>query len=44
MPDELLDKLGTYYVYHRIGERYEITFERFVEQYINGTWEAWLAA
>ena len=44
MNDEQLDKLGEYFTYHRIHERYELTFERFVEMVLAGTWEAWLAA
>lgn len=43
MPDELLDKLGNYFVYHRILERYGITFETFVRRVQNGSWDAWLA-
>lgn len=39
MTDELLDKLGTYFVYFRIRERYGITFERFVQMLEAGTWE-----
>lgn len=42
--DDLMDKLGTYYVYFRIRERYGITFERFLEKWSEGTWEAYLAA
>lgn len=39
MTDELLDKLGTYFVYFRIRERYGITFEHFVRMVEAGTWE-----
>jgi len=42
--DEQLERLGEYFVYHRIGERYGITFEKFVVRYLCGQWEAWLAA
>lgn len=38
MNDELLDKLGTYFVYHNIQERHDITFEQFVKQYMRGEW------
>ncbi|HZG83867.1 hypothetical protein [Paenibacillus sp.] len=44
MTDEQLDRLGEYFVYHRVRERYGLTFEQFVEKYRRGTWEAWLAA
>ncbi|WP_281170088.1 hypothetical protein [Paenibacillus pinihumi] len=44
MPDDLLDKLGEYFVYHSIGERYRITFEQFLGKVRAGTWEAYLAA
>jgi len=43
MNDNRLEKLGTYFVYHQIKERYGITFERFVQKVLNGTWEAYLA-
>lgn len=35
--DILLDKIGNYFVYHNI-KRY-MTFERFVDKYLNGTWQ-----
>lgn len=41
--DDLLDKLGTYYVHQSINVRYGITFEKFVELHQSGTWEAYLA-
>lgn len=34
--DELLDKLGVYFVYHQINERYGITFEIFVDRWTRG--------
>jgi hypothetical protein len=43
IPDDLLDRLGTYFVHFRIAERYGITFEQFVWKVLNGTWEAYLA-
>ena len=43
IPDELLDKLGTYFVYFRIRDRYGITFERFVCMIEAGTWEEVIA-
>lgn len=39
MNDELLDRLGVYFVYHEVHERYGITFEQFVERNQRGTWE-----
>lgn len=38
MSDELIDRLGSYFVYHNIRERMAITFERFVNIYLNGRW------
>lgn len=37
--DELLEKLGAYFVYHDIYNRYGITFETFVERWMRGTLE-----
>lgn len=37
--DELLEKLGVYFVYHDIYNRYGITFERFVERWMRGILE-----
>ncbi|HWL22948.1 MAG TPA: hypothetical protein VNR38_04235 [Ureibacillus sp.] len=34
--DELLDKLGVYFVYHDIYNRYGITFETFVDRWMRG--------
>jgi len=36
--DERLERLGKYFVYHRIYDRYGITFERFVRMVEAGTW------
>lgn len=36
MSDELLDKLGNVFVHFNIGERYQMTFARYVELYNNG--------
>ncbi|MEK3722267.1 hypothetical protein [Paenibacillus sp. FSL H8-0034] len=44
MSDEMLDRLGQYFVYHQILERYDIRFEQFVQKVRAGTWEAYLAA
>ena len=41
MPDERLDKLGTYFVHFDINKRFGITFERFVEMVEQGTWPMW---
>ncbi len=43
MSDETLDKLGTYFIYFDIQNRYKITFKNFVKKYQKGTWEPWLA-
>ncbi|MFC3788312.1 hypothetical protein ACFOQM_05860 [Paenibacillus sp. GCM10012307] len=44
MPDDLLDKLGEYFVYHSILDRYGVTFEQFLGKVRAGIWEAYLAA
>jgi hypothetical protein len=36
--DERIDKLGDYFVYFNIRERFEITFERFVQLVDSGQW------
>ncbi len=43
MPDELLDRLGTYFEHFDVGARYGITFADFVERVQRGAWLAWLA-
>ena len=37
--DEMLERLGIYFVYHEVHTRYGITFELFVERNQRGTWE-----
>lgn len=37
--DEMLDKLGIYFVYHGLYERYGITFEVFVDRWSRGILE-----
>ncbi|WP_274523373.1 hypothetical protein [Metasolibacillus meyeri] len=34
--DELLERLGVYFVYHEIYNQYGITFESFVDRWIRG--------
>lgn len=34
--DELLNKLGVYFVYHNVYEKYGITFEIFVDRWMRG--------
>ncbi|MCS1391905.1 MULTISPECIES: hypothetical protein [Lysinibacillus] len=34
--DEMLDRLGTYFVYHAVYDNYGITFENFVERWLRG--------
>lgn len=41
--DDLLDKLGTYFVHHSIDSRYGIPFEKFIEMHQSGIWTAYLA-
>jgi hypothetical protein len=36
--EERIDKLGDYFVYFNIRERFEITFERFVQIVDSGQW------
>ncbi|MGM9951685.1 MAG: hypothetical protein ACI33P_16235 [Lysinibacillus sp.] len=37
--DDMLDKLGVYFVYHDVHSRYGITFESFVERWCKGILE-----
>lgn len=37
--DELLEKLGSYFVYHEVYNRYGITFESFVDRWTRGILE-----
>lgn len=39
MLDERIDKLGRYFVYFEVRERFNITFERFIELVDSGQWE-----
>ena len=32
--DALLEKLGTYFVYHNIHEKYGVTFEHFIQMHV----------
>lgn len=34
--DELLERLGTYFVYHDIHERFNVTFEQFLRLHAAG--------
>ncbi|WP_267890502.1 hypothetical protein [Paenibacillus bouchesdurhonensis] len=43
MPDELLDRLGTYFIHYSVLERYGITFGVFLDKYLAGTWTPYLA-
>ena len=43
IPDDVLDRLGDYFVHFRINDRYGITFETFVRRVEAGTWVAYLA-
>lgn len=38
MSDDVLDKLGNYFVHFKILEKYGITFERFLHLYKNNLW------
>ena len=37
--DELLEKLGTYFVYHEVYDTYGLTFESFVDRWTRGILE-----
>lgn len=37
--DDILERLGVYFVYHAIYENYGITFETFVERWMRGILE-----
>ena len=39
MNDEMLERLGVYFVHQKIYMRYGVTFEQFVERCQRGTWE-----
>ncbi|MER1957909.1 MAG: hypothetical protein ABS942_11040 [Solibacillus sp.] len=36
MNDELLDRLGVYFVYHDVYNKYGITFESFISRWQRG--------
>lgn len=36
MNDEMLDRLGVYFVYHDVYNKYGITFENFVDKWQRG--------
>ena len=38
--DEMLERLGVYFVYWNVREKRGLTFEQFVERHQRGTWEA----
>ncbi|CAB4142615.1 hypothetical protein UFOVP451_33 [uncultured Caudovirales phage] len=42
MSDERIEKLGTYFVYFDIRQRYGITFERFVNIVSKGGWHEYV--
>ena len=44
MSPEAIDALGTIFVHLRLGDKYGITFERFVELKATGKWEAFVCA
>ena len=37
--DEYIDKLGRYFVHHRIADKFGITFEQFFKIVERGDWE-----
>ena len=39
MNDDLLEKLGIYFVYNDIYNRFGITFESFIDKWSRGVWE-----
>jgi hypothetical protein len=38
MTDDRLNKLGNYFVHFQIGQRFNISFERFVQLVQDGMW------
>lgn len=40
--NDKIDKLGRYFVYHNILERYHIGFEKFVIMVDDGSWEQFI--
>ena len=38
MTESELDRLGDYFVFWKVGERFGITFERFLHLYKTGAW------
>jgi len=40
LEDRLIESLGQYFVYHKIRERYGLTFEQFIEKWERGVWKA----
>lgn len=40
---EALDALGEIFVHLKIGERYGISFEKFVQLKLEGKWEAYVS-
>lgn len=39
MPDDLLERLGNYFVHMDIANRYGIPFSRFLEMWDRDTWK-----
>ncbi|MEC1178519.1 hypothetical protein P9B03_08505 [Metasolibacillus meyeri] len=35
MDEQLIERLGTYYVYFDIGQRFGYTFEQYLAKYVN---------
>jgi hypothetical protein len=42
MSDNRLDKLGDYFLYHEIKEKYRISFERFLYLVEKDLWKEWV--
>ena len=40
LEDRLIESLGQYFVYHKIRERYGLSFEQFIEKWERGVWKA----
>lgn len=40
---ERLDKLGNYFTYHNIRERFGLTFEQFVDMVDRDVWQEFIA-
>lgn len=40
--DDLLERLATYFTYHNLYKRYNLTFEKFIFKYQRGDYHRWI--